>query len=80
MLTTADFDATTVDPVTVEFTGASPLRWAVKDVDFDGDLDYLFFFKIQELGLNPSSTEATLKGQKLDGVNIEGTDTVNIVP
>ena len=44
VLTTPDFDAATLDPVTVSFAGASPLRWAQEDVDWDGDVDMLFQF------------------------------------
>jgi hypothetical protein len=80
VLTTDDFDASTVDPDTVLFAGAMPLRWAVEDVDGDGDVDLLFHFKTQELDLDDNSPEATLSGESLDGVQIEGTDTVNIVP
>lgn len=80
VLTTDEFDASTVDPVTVLFAGAAPLRWATEDVDYDGDLDLIFHFKTQELDLDMYSTEATLTGQTFDGIPIEGTDTVNIVP
>jgi hypothetical protein len=52
----------------------------MEDVDGDGDLDMLFHFKTQELNLTDDSTEATLTGESLDGGQIEGTDTVNIVP
>jgi len=80
VLTTVDFDASTVDPETVEFAGASPVRWVMEDVDDDGDMDMLFFFKTQGLGLTAASTEATLTGATVGGQPIEGTDTVNIVP
>ena len=80
VLTTDDFDAGTVAPDTVEFAGASPKRWTMEDVDGDGDEDLLLHFKTQELNLAEDSTEATLTGETLDGVQIEGTDTVNIVP
>ena len=80
VLTTDDFDASTVDPVTVEFAGASPLRWVIEDVDGDGDVDLLFHFKTQDLDLDGDSTEATLTGDTTDGQPIQGTDTVNIVP
>ena len=80
VLTTDVFDATTVDPDTVEFAGADPIRWTVEDVDSDGDLDVLFFFKTQELDLDSASIEATLTGKTFNEVNIVGTDTVNIVP
>jgi hypothetical protein len=80
ILTTEDFDATSVDPATVLFAGASPLRWVMEDVDYDGDMDLLFHFKTQELNLTESSTEAMLTGFTFDGLAIQGTDTVNIVP
>lgn len=80
ILTTEQFDALTVDPVTVVFGGASPLRWAAEDVDFDGDTDLVFHFKTQDLELDQSSTNAVLAGSTFDGQEIEGTDSVNIVP
>lgn len=81
VLTTDDFDATTVDPATVSFASASPLRWTVEDVcPFDGRDDLLFHFKTQELDLNEESTEAFLTGYTSDGEFIWGKDTVNIVP
>ena len=80
VLTTDDFDANSVDPVTVEFAGAAPLRWATEDVDTDGDTDLLFHFKTQELDLTEDSTEAFLTGYTHAGEFIWGTDTVNIVP
>ena len=80
VLSTDDFDATTVDPATVTFAGALPLRWALEDVDDDGDLDMVFHFKTQELNLDENSTEAELTGQTYGGVDISGTDDVRIVP
>ena len=80
VLTTDDFDASTVDPSTVLFAGASPLRWTMEDVDGDGDVDLLFHFKTPELDLDGDSTEATLTGSTYGGQAIQGTDTVNIVP
>ena len=79
VLTTEDFDAGDVDPTTVEFAGASPVRWRLCDVDDDGDDDLLFHFKTQELqGLDENSTEAKLTGKTKDEVEISGTDTVCI--
>jgi hypothetical protein len=81
ILTTEDFDASTVDPATVEFADASPLHWTTEDVDGDGDVDLLFHFKTQELDdLNEDSTEAFLTGYTQAGEFIWGVDTVNIVP
>jgi len=80
VLTTADFDASTVDPAAVLFVGASPVRSIECDVDDDGDLDILFHFKTQDLNLDENSTEATLTGMTYGGQTIQGTDAVNIVP
>jgi hypothetical protein len=79
VLTTSEFDASTVAPSTVILAGASPVRWTMKDVDYDGDLDMLFHFKTEDLMLNENSTEAILIGSTQNGVPIKGTDTINIV-
>ena len=88
VLTTDDFDASTIDPETVLFVGAEPVRWKLCDVDRDGDDDMLFHFKTQDLlkdennpeGLDEDSTEATLTGATQNGEIIAGTDDVRIVP
>lgn len=80
VLTTDAFDASDIVPDTVTFAGAEPVRCIIEDVDGDGDLDMLFHFKTQELDLTKESTVATLTGETQDGISIEGTDTVNIVP
>jgi len=79
VISTDDFDANDVDPDTVSFVGASPVRWTMEDVDGDGDMDLLFHFKTQELELDENSIEATLTGETYGGNSIEGTDTVNII-
>jgi hypothetical protein len=83
ILTTDEFDATTVDGTTVLFGPgeAEPGHGAghLEDVDEDGDLDLVLHFKIQDSGLALGDTEATLKGELFDGTPIEGTDSVNIV-
>jgi len=80
VLTTDDFDSSNIDPETVKFANASPVRWTIEDVDGDGDIDLLFHFKTQKLDLTESSTEATLTGETYGGNPIKGTDTVTIVP
>jgi len=74
------FDASTVDPSTVEFANAHPVRWTMEDVNNDGYMDMLFFFNTRDLSLIGGSTEATLIGATVGGQSIQGTDTVNIVP
>ena len=81
LLSTTGFDSTTIDPDTVSFAGASPVRWAVEDVcPYDGIDDLLFFFKTQELDLDENSIKAYLDGYDYDSEYIWGMDTVNIVP
>jgi hypothetical protein len=80
ILTTAEFDASTVDPTTVKFADASPLKWKMTDVDFDGDIDMLLFFNTQALNLDETSTEGTLTGKTDAEIDIIGTDSVSIVP
>ena len=80
VLTTDDFDASDVNPDTAEFADAQPVRWAMEDVDGDGDVDLLFHFKTRELDLDENSAEATLTGETYGGTPIQGTDTVKIVP
>jgi hypothetical protein len=81
ILSTADFDAMTVDPTsTVTFAGASYVRWVLEDVDHDDDVDMLFHFRTQELNLDDGSSEACLTGETDAGRPISGCDNVNIVP
>ena len=80
VLTTRDFDAVTVDPFTVYFADARPIRWSDEDADGDGDMDAIFYFRIQTLNMTRDSTEAMLTGDTYDNQPIQGTDSVNIVP
>ncbi|MBN2396462.1 MAG: hypothetical protein JXC36_08400, partial [Candidatus Atribacteria bacterium] len=41
VLTTETFDSSTIDPTTVEFAGAAPVKWHLEDIDKDGDIDML---------------------------------------
>ena len=50
----------------------------METVDRDGDLDLVLYFKIQELDLDATSTEATLTGETFTGMPIRGTDSVKI--
>ena len=84
ILNTGDEDLSTLDPSTATLDGTAPLRWALEDVDGDGDLDIILHFSIPELvadgSLTASSTEATLTVETIDGGLGAGTDSVRIVP
>ncbi len=84
ILTTDDFDAATVDPLSVLFGPGEASEahgmghW--EDVDGDGDVDLMLHFLIQNIGLGQGDTQACLTGLTFDGMSIEGCDSVRIVP
>jgi DNA-binding beta-propeller fold protein YncE len=89
VLTTADFDALSIDHTTVTFEGASEMLVDKKtgeprrhelDVDGDGDLDLEFHFRLGDTTLTCESTMGTLCGVVSDGTMFEGSDTVRMVP
>lgn len=83
ILTTGSFDATNVDPQTVEFgPNGAPIAHEdghVEDVDADGYLDLVLHFRTQQTGIQCGDTQATLTGETYDGKSIEGVDLVNTV-
>jgi len=88
ILTTDEFDATTVDHTTVTFAGASEThvdkktgeaRRHEEDVDGDGDTDLVFHFRLGDTGLTCESADGTLTGETFDGQAIDGTDAVCMV-
>ena len=87
IFSTATFDATKVDPLTVTLAGASvqlkgkgtPMA-AFEDVDGDGLKDIVVHVSTDALELSESDTEAILQGKTLDGTPIRGTDSIRVVP
>ena len=86
ILTTDTFDASTVDPQTVALEGVlakekgkSGKYGSLEDVDGDGDLDLVVQIP-NTIDWAEDATEATLTGETLDGIPIEGIDSVRIVP
>jgi len=81
---TGSFDASTVDPETVRFLGAPPLRWAMEDYDGDGDIDMVLHFETQECDWSPYATrgdhymEGCLVGETLGGDPFWGSASVKI--
>ena len=78
-----DFDATTVDPLSVEFGpgGAAEAhgKGHLEDVDGDGDSDLVLHFKTQETGIQCGDTEASFTGETFGGQPITGTDDIQTV-
>jgi hypothetical protein len=90
VLSSADFDATRIDPATVRFgltgTEATPVHGGhAEDVNGDGTLDMVFDFRIGTLGIplaSPGDSLVPLKltGNTLDGQAFEGEDVARITP
>lgn len=89
ILTTESFDATSVDPSTVQLEGlgvavrgkSEKLLANEEDVDEDGDIDLVV--KIETENLEPGAWQSglvVLTGETYDGKAIEGCDEIIIVP
>jgi hypothetical protein len=86
ILTTPDFDATTVDASSVCFGDAEDPTQRdcteahgtghVEDVDRDGDLDMVLHYESLQTGIDLGDTQACLIGEDLDGIGIYGCDSV----
>jgi len=82
VLSTTEFDATSIDAETVEFAGAKPLHSMRAHVNRDRKADMLFFFWIRHLDFDldengtktPTTTEVTLTGKSTKEGPIIGTD------
>jgi hypothetical protein len=90
ILGSADFDVTTVDPMTLAFgpDGATPAHDLsdpavyvdhLHDANGDGFIDLVSHYHQKETGLEPGDTEACLTGQFFDCRHFEGCDSVRIL-
>lgn len=74
ILSSPSFDATAVDPTTVDFGGASPLRCAIEDVDLDVDSDLVCKFKTQQVTWPSPGSDCgivLLSGQTFGGASFQ---------
>ena len=77
------FDATKLDLPLVGFgpDGAQPVKTVIEDVNGDGLLDVLLFFRTQSTGIACGDTDATLSVMTPDReILMEGTDSIRTVP
>jgi hypothetical protein len=83
ILTTEQFDATSIDLTSLRFgvTGreAAALRAVFDDVDGDGDTDLLVFFRSQDTTVDCETLFTYISGVTMTGVSIAGTDSVAMV-
>ena len=87
ILSSATFDAATVDPLTVTLS-SSPIvlrgngtpSASLQDVNGDGLLDLVVQVSTEALQLTSTSTSAALQARTYAGMAIAGLDDVNIVP
>lgn len=78
ILSSPEFDATSVDPGTVRFGAngdeAAPVRSMREDIDRDGDTDLLFLFRAPQTHISCGDTSASLTGNTRSGQAIAGTE------
>jgi hypothetical protein len=90
ILSSSTFDATTVDPESVTLADAGVIKKikgkgtkymaSTEDVNEDGLPDLVVHVETQSFLLTQGDEAATLKGQTFAGVNIEGVDTIRVIP
>lgn len=80
ILSTATFDATSVDPLSVIFgpAGAMVFKEQFEDADGDGHIDLVLRFRTEETGMASGTATACLTGQTFGEATIQGCDAVKV--
>jgi uncharacterized protein (TIGR02145 family) len=75
-----DFDATTIDPTTLEFgpndASIAHKKGHIKDVDGDGDDDLVVHFRTMDIGIESGDFELEISGETLYGSPISGVNSI----
>jgi hypothetical protein len=86
VFSTPDFDATSIDPMTLLLASApvtllpnGRLHYTTSDIDGDGRPDLVAHFNVQSMRLSPGKTSVTLTGTTSDGTAFLGSDTVRVI-
>lgn len=83
ILTYDEFDATSVDPLSVSFgpAGASETHGQghIEDADGDGTPDLVLHFRTQETGIQCGDSDGILNGMTFAGQAIQGSETITTV-
>ncbi len=78
ILSSPDFDATSVDPGSVRFGAngddAAPVRSMTEDIDQDGDTDLMFLFRAPQTNIACGDTSASLTGKTRSVQAIAGSE------
>ncbi len=87
ILSSADFDATQIDPATLELDGqvvrtnrAGKFQAHFEDANLDGLIDLVVQFEDVAGTYPPGDGVGTVTGETFDGLAIEGEDAVCVVP
>jgi len=88
ILSTADFDASTVDPASVNLAGAGVKQVGMgnkylchqEDVNLDGLIDTVCQVYTAQLMVEVGETTATLEAETFDGIKLRGEDFIRVVP
>ncbi len=82
-----DLDVSEIDLATLALDGATPTAkgnsgnvGSLLDVDGDSILDLILHFSMDELSILPGTDELVLTGMLADGTELEGSDSIRIVP